>query len=105
MLKNDKVVLQGKMIGNLYKLQGRVEISCANLGHRANNKDRHLVTQVWRVKAKANESLCVDGNIGKKEYELIGFSGTLLEKIDDEEKKCARKRVYFATNLVADVFG
>ena len=30
--KNDKLILQGKMVGNLYKFQGRVEVQCANGG-------------------------------------------------------------------------
>lgn len=89
--KNEKVVMQGTLEGNLYKLQGRVDV-------------RRRVTQVWRVKAQENELQCVESKIEKEAYVLPNLDGVLTPKVEDGEK-CTRRRVTFATNLVADVFG
>lgn len=54
---------------------------------------------MWRVKAQANESICVASNTDKEVSQVMSF-----ERVD-KGKTSARKRVTFATNLVADVFG
>jgi hypothetical protein len=97
--KGDKEMLQGKMVGNLYRLQGRVEMKRANIGHQESKEERRRVTQAWRVKMQANESQGAEGNIEKEVARATSFEGV------DKVTSCSRRRVTFATNLVSDVFG
>jgi hypothetical protein len=102
--KNEKVAMQGKLVGNLYKLQGRVDVRHTNFEYRARGNERRRVTQVWRVKAQANELQCLESNIKNEVHALMSSDGASFGKIEDE-KMSGRRRVTFATNLVADVFG
>ena len=73
-LKEDKVVLQGKRYENLYKLEGSVDARGETVKHQASNvqkmksKDSLQILQRWHVKAQTSKSQNLQSTIAKQDW-------------------------------------